>query len=181
MAEDWFDKKAPGRSDVGQYSFHFNDEQQAMEVRPKFYPQRQPMYYDNAQLTFAAMVEVESDAFEMRDADAEGRNHAEVHSVRVGGAVETDTAFALQPAARPRVPAGYRQSLLIDMLVTSDRAQDMHANLADLYPAWVQRHGQRKAAWVARMQIAMLIGGNGWEKLAPIFDKLLKIVRLIGL
>jgi hypothetical protein len=180
MAEDWFDKKAPKRSECKQYSFHFNEERQAMEVRPKFYPLREPMYYDNAQLTFAAMVEHESDAFEMLDDGAEARVHYEAHRIQIWPAMETDTAFVLQPVILPRSPAGYRQSLLIDLLVPSDRAQDMHANLADLYPKWVQRHGERKAAWVARMQIAMLIGGNGWEKLAPIFDKLLKIVRLIG-
>lgn len=182
MADVWFPKKATRGGDEGQYSFHFNEELGAMEIRTRFYPQREPVYYDNAQLTFAAMVEHESDGSEKRDPGSEARAHGEAHGALSWTAVETDMAFALQPlVVPPPAPAGYRQSLLIDLLVPSDRARDMHANLADLYPIWVQRHGERKAGWVARMQIAMLIGGNGWEKLAPFFDKMLKIVRLIGL
>lgn len=152
-----------------------------MEIRAKSYPQRERLYYDNAQLSFAAMVEHEPDSCERLEEGTEARVHTEAQAVLTWAAAETDRAFAVQPiVVLPPLPAGYRQSLLIDMLVPSNRAQDMHANLADLYPTWVLRHGERKATWVARMQIAMLIGGNGWEKLAPIFDKWLKIVRLIG-
>lgn len=82
----------------------------------------------------------------------------------------------LTPPALPE----YRPSLLLDLLVPFDRAQDMHANLGEIYPLWVERYGPRKAAVVRALQIWLLIGGTWWEKLLSTGERLLKSARLIG-
>jgi len=90
-------------------------------------------------------------------------------------------AVAVVRASRKsRSTAAYRPSFILDMLVPYDRAQDMHANLAELYPVWVSRHGARRAEWIHRTQVALLIGGTWWEKLLSTGERLLKVARLIG-
>ncbi|MGN6690283.1 MAG: hypothetical protein ACTHJU_05025, partial [Sphingopyxis sp.] len=71
-------------------------------------------------------------------------------------------------------------SILLDCLVPFDRAKDMHANLEDIYPVWVERHGAAKAVWIKRWQVALLIGGTWWEKLLSATERLLKVMRLSG-
>jgi hypothetical protein len=93
-------------------------------------------------------------------------------------AIDVDQGVALAATA---VPPVYRPSLLLDLLVPLDRAQDMHANLGELYPSWVERHGAGRASWIRRSQVALLIGGTWWEKILSTCERLLKVVRLIGL
>ena len=89
-------------------------------------------------------------------------------------------AAVVRASQNSRSTAAYRPSFILDMLVPYDRAQDMHANLGELYPVWVSRHGAYRAEWVRRAQVALLIGGTWWEKLLSTGERLLKVVRLIG-
>jgi hypothetical protein len=74
----------------------------------------------------------------------------------------------------------YRPSLLLDMLVPIAGSQDMQANLEELFPVWIERHGVQRARWIQRAQVAQLIGGNWWENILSSAERLLKIVKLIG-
>jgi hypothetical protein len=64
------------------------------------------------------------------------------------------------------------------MMVPFDRAQDMQANLSDVYPLWVSRHGHSRAEMIRICQVAWLIGGMWWEKLLSSGERLLNIFRI---
>jgi hypothetical protein len=83
-------------------------------------------------------------------------------------------------AAGEIAPPVYRPSLILDLLVPLDKAQDMHANLDDLYPLWVVRHGVLRANLVLRCQVAILIGGAWGEKVISSAERLLKVLRIVG-
>lgn len=67
-------------------------------------------------------------------------------------------------------------SLLIDMLIAPERAADMQANLAEVFPLWVERHGLAAAHRIRKAQIARLIIGEYWNKAI----ELIKAVKLAG-
>jgi hypothetical protein len=67
-------------------------------------------------------------------------------------------------------------SILIDALVSPDRATDMQANLAEVFPLWVKRYGLSAARWIRQMQIARLIIGEYWNKVL----ELIKAIKLAG-
>jgi hypothetical protein len=72
----------------------------------------------------------------------------------------------------------YSHSFLLDLLVDVKTAQDMHANLSEVYPFWIKRHGSKRAAWICRVQtIALIFGyvGSNTLSIAERFVKLLKI------
>jgi hypothetical protein len=70
----------------------------------------------------------------------------------------------------------YSPSILIDSLIPPERAADMQANLADYFPIWVERHGLAKAHRIRKVQIALLIIGEYWNKAI----ELIKAVKLAG-
>ncbi|CAD7336026.1 hypothetical protein FIM10_03975 [Sphingomonadales bacterium 56] len=89
-------------------------------------------------------------------------------------------AWYLNRGVTQNPPVQYRASLLLDMLVPANRAEDMQANLSELFPRWVERHGTRRARWICRIQVVLLIGGTWWEKAIVTAERLLKVFRLIG-
>jgi len=74
----------------------------------------------------------------------------------------------------------YHPAWALDAFVPLSLAQDMHANLGELYPVWVQRHGLRNASRILRLQVAILIAGTWWEKALSTGERLLKSFRIIG-
>ena len=70
----------------------------------------------------------------------------------------------------------FSSSILIDALIDSRRAVDMQANLAEVFPLWVERHGSFRAKWICKVQIARLIIGEYWNKVL----ELIKAIKLAG-
>jgi hypothetical protein len=62
------------------------------------------------------------------------------------------------------------------MLIAPERAADMQANLAEVFPLWVERHGLAAAHRIRKAQIARLIIGEYWNKAI----ELIKAVKLAG-
>ena len=58
----------------------------------------------------------------------------------------------------------YPPSLLIDALIAPERAIDMQANLAEVFPLWVARHGLFFARCIRWLQIVRLINGEYFNK-----------------
>lgn len=67
-------------------------------------------------------------------------------------------------------------SILIDTLFSYDRAIDIHANLAEVFSLWVERHGLATAHRIRKVQITRLIIGEYWNKAID----LIKAVKLVG-
>lgn len=134
------------------------------------------MFYDNAQRALARMVEPDVTI------DGDAANVAALE--RIEALLIGEQSFAIQivdPWPRQeRLADRYRPSFLIDCLVPTGRAQDIHANLDDIFPRWVERHGARKAGWIKSMQVLLLIGGTWWEKGLATAERLLKVARLSG-
>lgn len=186
MADDAHKNDAAADGTVffaAQYSFRFgeaslNDERcRGIEgARPagQTFHLQGDMFYDSAQRNLAMMVAREADA-----ALAEGdlRRSTQLRAALEAG-IPARTIAAWVREERPQ--DCYRPSFLIDYLVPARRAQDMHANLEDIYPKWVERHGARRAAWIRTMQVVLLIGGTWWEKLLSTAERLLKVVRISG-
>ena len=107
--------------------------------------------------------------------DADGKQRM----FRYEGAKRYEVAMHAPAEVQP-VLDSYKPSMLIDMFVPIDRAQDMHANLDDLFPVWARRHGQSEAVWIKRIQILLLVGGTWWEKIVALAERLLKVARLSG-
>lgn len=184
MADEKDPPAEPGKANgrPHQYRFPF-DLDKAPRFRLRVKTEADPVYYDASQLEFAAFVERESDHFDLDGGEFEA--HVRAHATSDGkllwiGKECHQGIVASEPRAAEPDDDRYRPSILIDALIPFDLAQDMHANLADLYPRWVERHGSGKAIWVVRLQVGMLIGGTLWEKTASFAERLLKIVRLIG-
>lgn len=88
--------------------------------------------------------------------------------------------FRAQDGADRPTSRGYRPSLILDILVPFARAQDMHANLEEVYPRWVERHGVRRAELIRACQVTWLIAGAWWEKALTTGERLLKVIRIVG-
>jgi hypothetical protein len=95
----------------------------------------------------------------------------EAHGFYLSATVPTDSSAPAE---------GYKHSLLIDLLVPATAAEDMHANLEEMHIFWVDRHGVRKARWVRRAQIALMISGLWLNRLIGLTERLLKVTRLSG-
>lgn len=67
-------------------------------------------------------------------------------------------------------------AILIDALIPPDLATDMQANLAEVFPLWVNRYGLTTARWIRQMQIARLIIGEYGNKVL----ELIKAIKLAG-
>lgn len=67
-------------------------------------------------------------------------------------------------------------SILIDALIAPDLATDMQANLADLFPRWIERHGIARTRWIHSAQIVRMIVGEYWNKALD----LIKAIKLAG-
>ncbi len=136
------------------------------------------MYYDAAQSEFARMVIVESDLA------SDDRREAAKRAAIARRRARRETQILIQiidgtKITKPRADR-YAPSLFLDLLVPAAQAQDMHANLEDLVPVWIERHGPHKAIWVQRLETARLIIGCWWQPVWTLVDRLLKIVRLGG-
>lgn len=70
----------------------------------------------------------------------------------------------------------YRHSILLDLMLPPKISADMQANLAEVFPLWVERHGLAAAYRIRKMQIARLIVGEYWNKAL----ELIKAFKLIG-
>ena len=137
------------------------------------------MYYDDTQRRLAAMVIRESDlaldeGIQLGiDANDAGRRFIEQSAVEY--AVEL-----LQPHQAGEDVRMYRAGRLLDLLVPHERAQDMHANLEEIYPCWVDRHGVRNAAMKLRLQIGILILGNLWERMRAVAGRVIAVAGFGG-
>ena len=71
-------------------------------------------------------------------------------------------------------------SLLIDLFVPPDLARDMQANLEELYPIWIDRHGERNARRVHLTQCIRMVGGHMFNGVIGLFERVVGAFKLIG-
>ena len=188
MADDFHDDVKPGTAQAvisAQYDLPFagggRERSRGIDgARPAaelVYPQAD-MFYDNSQRVYAAMVEDASASAICGDADRAAliERLDVILAERQSSTIQIVDAWPRQAAPVQR----YRPSFLIDYLVPAGRAQDMHANLEEIYPRWVARHGACKAGWIKAMQVFLLISGTWLEKGLAIAERLLKVMRFSG-
>ncbi|WP_030540542.1 hypothetical protein [Sphingobium sp. DC-2] len=133
-------------------------------------------YFRECRVEYADDLVVDFQAFQQIPAE----DSITMHGARMVVQKELLHAVVLIAEAQSNAKLRYRPSLLLDMLVPAERAQDMQANLAELFPLWVERHGQLKANMICRFQVILMIGGTWWEKVLTTCERLLKVFRLSG-
>jgi hypothetical protein len=69
---------------------------------------------------------------------------------------------------------------MLDMLVDPTIASDLQANLEELFPTWVQRHGGAKARRIYHVQVARVVFGSWVGKLLDVIERLAKLVKMFG-
>nr|WP_157034163.1 hypothetical protein [Sphingomonas sp. Y57] len=80
----------------------------------------------------------------------------------------------------PVLPPLCPRSFWIDALVSPDIAQDMQANLAEVFDIWVERHGERRARWILRGQVFRCISGDLVNRALGMVERIGAVVRQIG-
>lgn len=89
-------------------------------------------------------------------------------------------SFALRENSIDSVPQSCPTSKLLDMFVPIELASDMQANLEDMFPTWVERHGFKWARRIYRGQVGLLVLGRWLNKALEVGERLAKIVKFTG-
>lgn len=71
-------------------------------------------------------------------------------------------------------------SFWLDALIDPNLAQDIQANLEDLFEIWVDRHGDRRARWIYRWQVFLTIGGHWLSKVLDLLERAAKLAKRIS-
>ncbi|KRB88178.1 hypothetical protein ASE22_22305 [Sphingomonas sp. Root720] len=50
-----------------------------------------------------------------------------------------------------------RRSFMVDLLLSTKKSRDFHANLDEIAPIWKRAHGRRKAEWLRRREIVVAV------------------------
>jgi hypothetical protein len=95
---------------------------------------------------------------------AEGASFAEV-------LVQAKRMTGDKPSAPP-------STFLLDLLMKPDEAKDAAANLEDYFPAWVAKHGARRASRIFRFQAGRILVGYWWGRIMTQVERVVKTVSV---
>ncbi|RVT93448.1 hypothetical protein [Sphingomonas crocodyli] len=71
-------------------------------------------------------------------------------------------------------------SIWLDALLEPATAEDIQANLEDVYMLWVNRHGERRARWIYRGQVLRTIAGLWVTKALDLLERTAHVVKQLG-
>lgn len=68
-------------------------------------------------------------------------------------------------------------SLMVDLLMPPAMARDFYANVEECFPLWVERHGMRRARWIARFQAWNAAVGYRVGQLLDVVERFARAIR----
>jgi hypothetical protein len=70
-----------------------------------------------------------------------------------------------------------KRSYFVDLLMPMSIHNDVQLNLAEMMPIWISAHGRKRAEWIRRTQIFLIVVGHYRTAIARMLGRVLRLLQ----